>query len=135
MTEDFEFRSLIICDEIREEVGRKQIIIGAYAGVIMMPFMPYLSRIFTIRIEVIVHKKQYEKVRCSVIKPDGSEFYNVEMPFTVNYPEFPVAIFFAQIYLNFNETGDYSVHLSMDGEPVRVGSFKVLTAEELPERD
>lgn len=131
MSESFEFRSLLVCDEIRQEVGGKQLIIGAYAGVIVLPFLPYVGRL-TLRFEVKAHRNFYQSVACTVFNPDKSVFFHEDTPYPVQYPQYPLSFYFTDMFPNFPSEGEYSVHLKMDSDPRPVGSFEIISSANVP---
>jgi hypothetical protein len=127
----FEVRSFLICDEVRNEVSSKQLIIGAYAGLILMPFVPFIARIFTIRFEVLANQQHFDHVQCTVTRPNNTTFYHSDKPFNIPYPQYPMPIVFENLFANFEHVGDYQVFLAMDSAPRHVGSFKIVTREQL----
>jgi len=133
MTQNFEFLNLIICDDVREEVSRKQIIIGAYAGVILLPQIPYVVATFAVRFEVMAKRVHYEQISCRVVKPNGEDLFDsIKRPLDVTYQEFPISLFFTNLWSTFDQVGKYNIFLSMDEETAEVGSFRIVTAAELP---
>ena len=135
MSEAFRCRSVLICDEIREEVGGKEIIIGAYSGVILLPFVPFFTFKLTIRFEVNASRSHFDHAECTILRPNGSIFSHDSKTFNVKFPEFPSSIVFLLGGLNFEHTGEYGVLLAMDSAPMPVGSFSIVTPETLPQRD
>jgi hypothetical protein len=127
----FEVRSFLICDEVRNEVSGKQLIVGAYAGVILMPFVPFLGRIFTIRFEIKANRSHFDHVQCTVTRPDNTTFYHYDMPFNISYPQYPMPLVFENYLPNFEHVGDYGVFLAMDSAPIHVGSFTIVTQDQL----
>jgi hypothetical protein len=130
---NFVCRSVLICDEVREEAGGKQIIIGTYAGVILLPFLPFIGRI-TLRFEVKANESHFEHVECTILRPNGSIFSHETKPLDVRYPEFPTSIVFPLIGLNFEHAGEYTVLLAMDGTPQIAGNFSIITLENVPQK-
>jgi hypothetical protein len=136
VNEDFEFVNFIICDEIRYEVLNKQIIIGAYAGVILMPQIPWIATQFAIRLQFFGKKRSYENVVGKVVKPNGNElFIHNTGAFHVKYLQYPTSVIFTSIMPQFDQTGDYQICVSMDAPFRPIGSFTILTAADLPKED
>jgi hypothetical protein len=127
----FDSRGMLTCDEIRHEIGGKQLIIGAYSGVILLPFLPFLLPQLTIRFEVKVDKQHYDHVESTILRPNGSIFRHDSMSLDVKYPEYPTSVVFLLGGLNFEHTGKYGVLLAMDGPPLPIGNFSILTWEEI----
>jgi hypothetical protein len=134
MNEAFLCRNVLVCDEIREEVGGKQLIIGAYAGVILIPFLPFFSPKISVRFEIKVDKPHYDHAECTVFRPNGSIFYHDTRAFDIRYPEFATAIIFVLNGLIFEHTGEYALLLAMDSAPMAVGNFSIVTPEQIPQR-
>jgi hypothetical protein len=134
MAETFKCRSMLLCDEVREEVGGKHLIIGAYAGVILIPFVPFFATRLSMRFEISVDRPHFDHASCTVLRPNKSIFYHWDMPFDTRYPEFPTSIIFYLSGLNFEHTGMYTVLLAMDSPPETVGDFFIVTPEEVPQK-
>lgn len=134
MREAFRCRNVLICDEIREEVGGKQLIIGAYSGVILIPFLPFFAPKITVRFEIKVAKAHYDHAECTVLRPNGSIFYHDARTFDLRYPEFSTTIVFVLGGLTFEHTGDYTMLLAMDSAPMAVGDFSIVTPEQIPQK-
>jgi hypothetical protein len=133
MTDNFVSRNVLICDEVREEVGGKQIIIGVYTGAILLPFVPFFGKI-TLRFEVKVDQSHFEHVECTLLRPNGSILSHETKTLDVRYPEFPTSIVFPLAGLNFEHTGEYTVLLAMDGTPQVAGKFSIITPDNVPKR-
>lgn len=125
---------MLLCDDVREEVGNKKTLIGVYPGGILLPFMPYTSFRLVLYFEIKVHKSHFEHAECTVLRPNGSIFYHNAKQFDTTYPEYPTTMTFDLFGLNFEHTGAYSVLLAMDSTPINVGTFFILTREILPQR-
>ena len=135
MSDSFLCRSVLFCDEIREEVGGKQIIIGAYSGVTLIPFVPFLVSKLTMRFEIKVEGSHFDHAECTLLRPNGSIFVHETKPFDTKFPEFPTSIVFLFTSLNFEYVGQYTVLLAMDSAPQVVGDFSIVTPDILPQRD
>jgi hypothetical protein len=58
--------------------------------------------------------------------PNGNILFSVTGQFTINYPEYPVAIIAHNAPLILPGAGDYVVEVGIDNDPPRkVGEFKV----------
>ena len=130
----FECRSLLLCDEIREEIGGKQIIIGAYSGAILIPYTPFFAQRLTIRFEINADASRYEHVECTILRPNHSIFHHSEMAYDLKYPEFPFSLYFVATAITFEQPGEHTVLLAMDSTPTSVGSFLILTPDIVPQR-
>jgi hypothetical protein len=135
MSETFACRSVVVCDEVREEIGGKHILIGTYSGVILLPFVPFYVPKLTFRFEVKAELSHYDHVECTVLRPNGSIFSHDTRSLHVRFPEFPTAIVFVLLGLSFEQTGDYAVLLAMDSAPKVVGTVTMVTSEIVQERD
>jgi uncharacterized protein DUF6941 len=132
--QEFIFRSMLLCDDVREEIGNKKILIGVYPGGILLPFMPFFTMRIMLCFEIQVNKFHFEHAECTVLRPNGSIFYHESMQFDVKYPEYPTSMTFTLSNLSFEHTGVYPVLLAMDSTPRRVGDFSILTPEMVPQR-
>jgi hypothetical protein len=132
MNNDFTFINWTICDDVRTESNGKQLIIGAYAGVIMFQQIPFIVPALFLRIVIEPKRLAYKKIACQVLRPDKSEFFKQEFEWKVNYIQYPATLVFHQYGPAFNHTGDYEIHLSMDGPFYHIGSFKIITLADLP---
>ena len=129
MDQPFLCRSMLVCDEIRDEVGGKQIIIGAYSGVILLSLVPFYGKL-TLRFEINIDKPHVDHAECTILRPNGSIFYHYTKPFDVKFPLYPNSIVFT-LTENFEHIGIYAVLLAMDSTPIRVGDFEIVTADSL----
>lgn len=127
----FQICSFLICDEIRTETGGKQLIIGAYAGLILIPHVPFMGRMLTIRIEVLADRSHFDHVQCTVTRPNSTTFYHHDMPYDIAYPQYPIPIVFEHLLPNFEHSGDYTVFIAMDSAPTFAGTFRIITQQEL----
>ncbi|SRR6266567_5400027 len=134
MSDLFNVRSVLLCDEVREEVGGKQLIIGAYAGVTLLQFVPFFVSKITLRFEINVSRSHFDHVECTILRPNGSIFtHEIKPSFDARFPNFPTSIVFVLSGLNFEYVGNYAVLLAMDGAPERVGDFTIVTPDMIPQ--
>jgi len=131
-TETFVFRSVIICDEVREEVGGKQFLIGVYSGVVLLPYAPYWTAQLSFRFEVAPKLSHYDHVDCTILRPNSSIFVHETKALDVRFPNYPMNLEFILSGLNFEQVGEYTILLAMDGTPHLVSTFMVITADNVP---
>jgi hypothetical protein len=126
MDETFIFRSLLICEDFRQEVDLKQILISVYAGVIITDVVPILWPTFVIRVELMPMKKTYEAVQLRIDKPNKTTLSVFDMSnVIISDTNYPAALFFKRTPIVFDMEGSYTVTLSMDSKPVDIGNFSV----------
>lgn len=119
----------MLCDEVREEVGGKQIIIGAYSGAVLLPFVPFSGATITFRFKIVVSKTHFDHAECTILRPNRSILQHSTRQFIARFPQFPTTIVFTFTNILFEATGQYTVLLAMDSSPEPVGDFFILTPE------
>ena len=77
MGNDFKATSVIICDDIRREASGKEILIGVYAGVILLPALPTLLPTLSTRIEFTTSLSRADDLAVELRDPDGEVVFSV----------------------------------------------------------
>jgi hypothetical protein len=127
MDETFTFRNFILCEDIRTEINGKQILIGAYAGVILAESLPTFWPLFAMRVEVNPKKDAYESVQLKIEKPNGTVLSIFDIAgVKIRDVAYPAALVFHRSPMVFDMEGDYAVSLAMDCKPINIGSFTVV---------
>jgi hypothetical protein len=133
MADTFYCRSVLLCDEIREEVGGKQFIIGAYAGAILLPFVPFYVARLMIRFEIRVNTGNFDHAECTILRPNSSILHHDTKPLVVRFVRYPTTLVFDLSGISFEQTGEHAVLLAMDSAPERVTTFSIVTRETIPQ--
>lgn len=126
----YKVRSLIICDDVRPEASGKEVLVGAYSGVVVsnMGFPLYMPSLY-FRLEVEMEKAQYEGTTLRVLDPQGKQLLISSGNMTFARTDEPASIAVGFSGVIFHQPGNYTVEFALEGTPVPVGRFKVRAAD------
>ena len=118
--------SMILCDDVRQEVSGKETLVGVYSSTIVVAAIPASLKSLFFRISVTISDATMNQVRFSVTGPDGnkvSELSGSPPPFKSNGE---ASLVFEHSPMNLPFSGRYKVELALGGGPaVEVGTFEV----------
>jgi hypothetical protein len=126
------FVSLVMCDDCRREDNGKEILIGTYAGSMLVTTIPFVLPTFALRFEVIPHRSEYKRAVAVLVNPKGEEVFRLEATMGVARLDLPASFFLRASPVIIATTGDYKILLGMDEEPEEVGSLKIEQGHPLP---
>jgi hypothetical protein len=121
----------IFCDDVRQELNGKYILIGAYAGVMTVPSFPFFSRLVAV---VTIDAPLSEVRRVTgrfVARAGGAEFgtgsFDLESPPDPNQSPLQTYVVFPPVMAPFSgeEILDLWVGVN-DEDPVLGGSIKIV---------
>ena len=121
----------VICDDMRQEVGGKSILIGVYAGGILFETLPVVVPTLSIYMEVQPKKPSYERVFSFIKSPSGEEYKSNEGPAAFAYAKYNGPLYFRFPTFTINEEGHYGIYLVMDSAPILARTFSVIKRENL----
>lgn len=118
--------SFLICEDVRrEENTKKEILLGVYNNVIIVPKLPATIAALVFRISVKVMQKGQKQLKFYVVSPSGTKFAVAEASVEINNPEDPSIFVFRGSPVTLGLAGIYKVMFGMDGRPSKVGEFSV----------
>ncbi|MHA1522994.1 MAG: hypothetical protein ACTSY1_01160 [Alphaproteobacteria bacterium] len=121
------FRNVIICDDIREEINHKKILIGVYIGDILVQKFPATFS-FTMYIE-FAPDNAGDILFKFIIKAGKKKILNVEGFAKVEIPGEVAVVPFPKLRANFSNPTELKVYVVLDGgRPVLLASKKVSKA-------
>jgi hypothetical protein len=126
MSTTHKFVSLIICDDCRREDNGKEILIGTYAGSMLVNAVPLTLPTFALRIEIIPKQKEYKKTIAILKNPRGEDVFRVEGSVVVPHTDLPASFSFKVSPVIIVMTGEYKIFLGMDEEPEEIASLRVI---------
>jgi hypothetical protein len=123
--------NVLVCDDIRREMSGKEILIGAYADVIIVKQIPIKLRSLFVRVLFRISEGTERKFIFKLIDPNKRTIVEGEGSFEVKKTTEPATLPLALGEVEFHAQGIYTIHVSIGGGPTRkVGEFLVRTAEE-----
>jgi len=125
MASTYKLVSTIIADDIRKENNGKEIIIGVYTGVIIVPTIPAILPTFFVRFEIKPNKLQYKKASCKILNADDFDFLTSVGKISIATIEQNASFSFRFSPLVIEKVGIYKIYLGMDGPIRKVSSFEV----------
>jgi hypothetical protein len=130
MADDFEVSAVIVCDDIRQEISNKFILVGAYSGSMVINAIP---AVIPLGVFIIVqpHLLRYNKVFLTIKGPNGAEIKSGEGPANFTDLRFAGSVAFKFQTALIAAEGVYEFYLSMDSEPRLVLSFPVIKRENI----
>lgn len=126
--------SVIFCDDIRQEVSGKHLIVGAYSGNLIPSGIPG-----TFPLSVLIKIQGLEGRHRFVLRllaPDGSESARIEDDLDVPNSLGGFPIVFVGAPMTITKSGEIVLEMSMDSEPPqKIGTLTVQTTEEASKFD
>ena len=119
----FHVRSVIICDDVRFEMNRKEILIGVYVGGITVPAFPFMLQRLIIRFEL--HVASNEALDLRIIDPIGQHFHQDTLRPNFQRFEIPGAAGIVLIEKLIAVPGLYVIELGRSGSWSRVYDVNV----------
>jgi hypothetical protein len=135
MSSKFKIRSVLICDDIRQEVSGKEILIGVYNDSMLFNTFPARLRQLVIRTVIDMIDKSVTRITLSLKDPNGTALGNFVAPLNemdlTSYIAFGFGIQDVVLY----SPGPYSIYLSADDDPEeKISDFEVRLPQNEVER-
>src|SRR5262249_52639797 len=121
MSNKYKVCSVIVCEDVRQEVSGKEILIGVYNDSIILSTFPGLLPQLVIRVVVKILDQMATKFTLSIKDPHQNILKTWAGTFAhgLDYKS-PVVLGFRVLAISFIGQGNYSVHLGIDDEPVEL---------------
>jgi hypothetical protein len=120
-----EFPVVLLCDDIRKEVGNKRTVVGVFSGDVLVGSFPAVFPVaiylhhrahstdeINMEFEYLLDEKSIVKMTATLIKQKGSSDDTV-----VDLPK---------VFLTFERPGNFNVDVSIDGKRHRILSKKIM---------
>ena len=127
----YKITSVLICDQIRREDNGKEIIIGVYRDVIIVPSLPCTMPSITFRVSATLEHTNFKTMRLSVIGPTRHKYFEYESDISILEVDEPLIVISASTAPKISEAGVYTIKVSLDGPLRKIGQFSV----RLPQSD
>lgn len=127
----YRVRSVIICDDARQEINGKEILIGVYNDSIIFNQFPARWPRLLFRISISVSRKDFQFMKAAIIDEDNKALFSTTQPLhfdQVNTDD-PILLGFAAHNLRFPKPEKYRVMFGLDCEPEEVSDFGVRAFE------
>jgi hypothetical protein len=128
MANKLHIRSVIICDDVRREDNGKEILIGVYNGVILVPRFPSVLRQLIVRIEYEWKGVPAHKFKATVTAEGGQKILEADGQTTLVSPDDPAAISIGAGPIRFEKQTQFNIRFGIDGPPRKIGWFSVRAA-------
>lgn len=128
MASSYKVHAVILCDDIRMEIGGKPILLGVYADAIVVEGnLPIVLPTLSVYIQLKTEKKRYERNEISLRDPNNTEVAKLQgMPADFPYPQFLGNIMFRLTPVILTSEGRYTVHFGMEEAPEEICGFFVI---------
>src|ERR1700751_2643871 len=103
-----DIRSSVICDDIRQEIGGKMILIGTYSA-ISVPFFPFKFSTFGIYIEATPQNLNYQRGRIAMFDPNAKVLAVAEGPYAFNVVGVPGITWARFADITFEVPGEHRI--------------------------
>jgi hypothetical protein len=135
MSVRYKVRSVIICDDARQEVSGKEIFIGVYNYSLLFARFPAAIPQLVLRVVITVHDKAAKTFSCQVKDPNGTILGHFGGDLThANFDE-PIGFGFLMVPVTFYAPGRYTIEFALDSDPPDVISdFEVRLPKDENER-
>jgi hypothetical protein len=128
MSEQVKVLSVIVCDDIRQEISGKVTLVGCYSGSLVLNGFPL---VVPLGVFIVVEplKTKYDKVSLSVKAPDGTELKLGDLAGVFTDLRYPGSLSFKFPSVSLTVEGVYEFYLCMDSEPQTVLRLPVVKRE------
>jgi hypothetical protein len=136
MSQRIHIRSVILCDDVRQEVTGKEILIGVYNDSMIFPSLPGSLKQLILRISCDLLDKDLKTAVISLRDPSGTKLSDQTIDLTtLPANEHPVFGFIIQGLVLY-AAGTYSIELTTNASstPEKISDFVVRTPQNDEER-
>jgi hypothetical protein len=136
MSNKYKLRSIIIADDIRQEVNGKEIFIGVYNFSMIFPAFPAFVPKIIIKLIMDMLDDNAKTFLMSLKDPNGTELskFSGELPVSLNKTE-PIGLGFILGSLQFYAEGRYTIEFGVEGEATEtITDFYVRVPRDAVER-
>jgi hypothetical protein len=130
MASGYKLNYLMVCDEARQEVSGKDILIGVYNDVIFTRQIPSPLPIICFRISVRLERVDFKTVYFAIKKPDGTDLISNSRPLLGQNIDYQTIINMQFIGPTFPMQGRYSIWFGLDEPAKEIGSIVLRLAGE-----
>jgi len=132
MASNYRVRNVVLCDDVRMEIGGKPFLIGVYTDAIVIETSLPVTPSMGVYVLVKAEKQIYENSLLLVRDPDGKEVHRLDTGRTeFPFPQFMGGLIFRLSNVPINAEGRYTLQLGMGEPPEDIFSFQVFTRASL----
>ena len=124
-TKGYKITSFIICDELREEVSGKHIIIGMYNSALITTSLPATLPKITFRICIEFDRRNFKKCIFEILGPARKKIVAREGMISKYKLHEPAILVFPFFNPAFETEGVHSVRIGFDAPPRKFAEFEV----------
>jgi hypothetical protein len=122
---------VVFCDEIRQEITGKFIMIGAYPGDLIPGTIPGS---FPMAVFLRVHGLAGGPHQFSfkVMNPSAEVAFAQEGEVNLEIPDFPMVLIFSGFPMIVTRPGEISAEIEVDGTKLQAGKIRVMAPPQIP---
>jgi hypothetical protein len=126
---------VLICDDVRQEVSGKEIIIGLYNDSVLFNSFPITMSQFIIRISLDILDKGAKSATMALIDTKGNQLNKISGGIDHNLLSDHLILGYTLQALTFNLDGTHEIHFGLDDDPlVKISDFDVRLPKDDKER-
>jgi hypothetical protein len=127
MADNYRVNCFLLCDDIRTENNGKELLIGVYNKLLLIPTIPAQLTNLCVRFEVsLLSDREINQATFELRNPEGNTVLRGSA--SLNKPQrndIPLLVNVVVGPIIFVTIGQYTIWLGLDREPENVGSFLV----------
>jgi hypothetical protein len=123
-------KSVLVCDDVRQEKSNKHILIGVYNGEIIFASGPNKWIPLCIWIELAIAPGHYDEVRMAIRDPHGKDIASTLIDLDVERGDIPTILVFRIPVIEFALVGAYSIRFGIGRPPRKIADLVIKKAAE-----
>jgi hypothetical protein len=127
MSSAFDLRSLVVCDDIRQEVTGKEILIGVYTDTIIVPQFPAALNGLFFRVSLSIIDPSPQIYTFALVDAQGNVKARAEQGLPENFRRSFGTIVVGVRNIKLEKPGDLTIKLGIDGEPIEIAKLHFRT--------
>lgn len=130
MAKSYDVKFVLLCDDVRQEVNKKAILIGYYPNnEIVVPSLPTNVAVQTFMIMLVPHKKHYSNVTFKVRDPRGQQLLDLNGEATFEDIDKLTSVVFQRSPAAYLAEGKHDLIFGMgDEKPRKIGEFTIINS-------
>jgi hypothetical protein len=131
---EYKVKSVLICDDARQEVNGKEILIGVYNDTIVVERLPAMLFKFVIRVALRVNHHRFKKFSLQVIDQAKNKIVDASQDIPAPSPDPNVIIGVQLQNLTFAQSGNHEILFGFDDKLRKIGEFEIRLPASLEEQ-
>lgn len=133
----YDIMSVLLCDDIRQEINGKEILIGVYTTAIIFGGFPASMPRLMVRVSILPKSSDLKMFNINVISPStGKSLFQMDRPLAQPMEaDEPNTMIFAVDRPLFPEPAEYEIRFGIDKPPETISIFSVRPPKNDAERN